>query len=537
MSPISSRNRVPPLACSKRPMRCCVAPVKAPFSWPKSSDSSNSRGMAAVFSAMSGWVARGLCRCRARATSSLPVPDSPVMSTVMCERDRRPMARNTSCIAGAAPIMSEVKAAASVPAPAGCVWRRRARRTMPTASSTSKGFGRYSNAPPLNTSTARSRSAYAVMMMTGTSGARRRTCSSSPMPSVPGMRMSARMTAGFSFSSLRMARSALSRQRTGMPACVSAFSSTQRLARSSSTTHTGADSVIVVERQQHAEDGMAGAALAFDGAAVLVDQAAGDRQSEAGAVGASRDHGVEDLVGDLGRHAGAGVDDLHAQGEAVTLAVQGHLPLGARAQRDFTATGHRLAGVVHHVQERLHQMVAIGDQGRQAGVVIAVNPQVGPFGLHQLPDVLEDLVDIQGHGMRLAFRQHHVVQQFAQPVGLAHDEAGVFAVRLAAQLALEQLRRASDAAQRIFHLVGHAAHQGRRGVIPDSASVTSRSTSGSPVFSTLSSAASSTGAPASNCPAGWPTDLRMLTANNASTAALCQHKRAAPSNTMTAVDR
>ena len=40
MSPISSRNRVPPLHCSNLPMRRRSAPVKAPFSWPNSSLSS-----------------------------------------------------------------------------------------------------------------------------------------------------------------------------------------------------------------------------------------------------------------------------------------------------------------------------------------------------------------------------------------------------------------------------------------------------------------------------------------------------------------
>ena len=37
MSPISSRKRVPPLAYWNRPMRSRSAPVKAPFTWPKSS--------------------------------------------------------------------------------------------------------------------------------------------------------------------------------------------------------------------------------------------------------------------------------------------------------------------------------------------------------------------------------------------------------------------------------------------------------------------------------------------------------------------
>src|SRR5882762_5584637 len=82
MSPISSRNRVPSSACSKRPRRRACAPVKAPRSWPKSSDSRRSFGIAAVFIAMNGLSARGLWRCNARATSSLPVPDSPVIRTV-----------------------------------------------------------------------------------------------------------------------------------------------------------------------------------------------------------------------------------------------------------------------------------------------------------------------------------------------------------------------------------------------------------------------------------------------------------------------
>src|SRR4029077_6758374 len=54
MSPISSRKSVPPSACSKRPRRCASAPVKAPRSCPKSSDSRRSAGMAAVLSATKG---------------------------------------------------------------------------------------------------------------------------------------------------------------------------------------------------------------------------------------------------------------------------------------------------------------------------------------------------------------------------------------------------------------------------------------------------------------------------------------------------
>ena len=38
---------VPECASSKRPRRCCTAPVKAPFSWPKSSEAISEGGMAA----------------------------------------------------------------------------------------------------------------------------------------------------------------------------------------------------------------------------------------------------------------------------------------------------------------------------------------------------------------------------------------------------------------------------------------------------------------------------------------------------------
>ena len=58
---------MPPLACSKRPMRRSVAPVNAPFSWPNSSDSSSSAAIAEVFSATNGAVgARRVVVQRAR---------------------------------------------------------------------------------------------------------------------------------------------------------------------------------------------------------------------------------------------------------------------------------------------------------------------------------------------------------------------------------------------------------------------------------------------------------------------------------------
>ena len=51
MSPISSRNNVPSLASSRRPGFRSCAPVNAPFSYPKISDSNSVSGSAAQLTA------------------------------------------------------------------------------------------------------------------------------------------------------------------------------------------------------------------------------------------------------------------------------------------------------------------------------------------------------------------------------------------------------------------------------------------------------------------------------------------------------
>ena len=58
-----------------------VAPVKAPRSWPNSSDSSSSLGSAAQLILTNGFPRRGLRSCSVRAMPSLPTPLSPRMRT------------------------------------------------------------------------------------------------------------------------------------------------------------------------------------------------------------------------------------------------------------------------------------------------------------------------------------------------------------------------------------------------------------------------------------------------------------------------
>jgi hypothetical protein len=70
-----------------------MAPVKAPFTWPKISLSIRSLGIAAQLMAMNGRSRRGLMRCTASAHNSLPVPLSPVMKTVALEEAALSMMR------------------------------------------------------------------------------------------------------------------------------------------------------------------------------------------------------------------------------------------------------------------------------------------------------------------------------------------------------------------------------------------------------------------------------------------------------------
>ena len=110
ISLISSRKIVPWFAYSNLPSLRFCAPVKAPFSKPKSSLSSSSDGSAAQFTFTKGWSRRPESWCSVRATSSLPVPLSPRTSTVMSVSATCSMISRTSRIFGSSPHSSSSSA-------------------------------------------------------------------------------------------------------------------------------------------------------------------------------------------------------------------------------------------------------------------------------------------------------------------------------------------------------------------------------------------------------------------------------------------
>ena len=159
ISPISSRNSVPPSADSNRPTRRSVAPVNAPRSCPNSSLSSRFSESAAQCTATKAPRARALAWWIACAISSLPVPDSP--STRIVAREGA-TSRTRSMTSRSAPEPPMIPSKLNFSSSRSCSWRTstssvrvfRARWMSTSSRSMFTGLVRKSTAPRFIASTA-----------------------------------------------------------------------------------------------------------------------------------------------------------------------------------------------------------------------------------------------------------------------------------------------------------------------------------------------------------------------------------------------
>ena len=147
ISEISSRNTVPRSAVSMSPFLLPAAPVNAPRTWPNSSDSSSVSGRAPQLRATKGRSRRSELKWIARATSSLPVPDSPVMRIVLLVGAIVSTRSNTACMGLLRPMMlenSDAERRARLSRTFSCLSSRRSKafRTFAFSSSTSNGLVR-----------------------------------------------------------------------------------------------------------------------------------------------------------------------------------------------------------------------------------------------------------------------------------------------------------------------------------------------------------------------------------------------------------
>ena len=153
MSPISSRNSVPPDARSNRPIRRATAPVKAPRSTPNSSLSRRFSGMAAQLTATYGPFARVLCSWIRRARHSFPVPLSPVISTLAELGATRAAVINADSMPGLSPTKGATEGRRDGAAAGAHPSVERQRTISSRMASGGGGNGSTSNAPCFSEST------------------------------------------------------------------------------------------------------------------------------------------------------------------------------------------------------------------------------------------------------------------------------------------------------------------------------------------------------------------------------------------------
>ena len=95
----------------------------------------------------------------------------------------------------------------------------------------------------------------------------------------------------------------------------------------------------------------------------------------------------------------------------------------------------------------------------QTRIVIALDEHAAVrFAAHQVIDVLAQFMDVETLAPRRATGPEHGIDQRGETIRFADDHLGIFAHRLVAQLAFQQLRGTAQTAQRILDLVSKLAN-------------------------------------------------------------------------------
>ena len=124
-----------------------------------------------------------------------------------------------------------------------------------------------------------------------------------------------------------------------------------------------------------------------------------------------------------------------------------------------------LHGVAGKVEQRLHQLIGIGGQGRQAGIVVAEQLDRLPvFAGDQGDDPLQHFVNVYVLTLWPAHWTQQAVGERGQAIGFADDDPGELTELRRGQFPFKQLCGAPQAAQGIADLVGELADHAPAGV-------------------------------------------------------------------------
>ena len=192
---------------------------------------------------------------------------------------------------------------------------------------------------------------------------------------------------------------------------------------------------------------------------MLVDEILGDREPQSAAIVAPGNQRIENALADRFRDAGPVVDHLQCDPVAIALACQRDLPGDARPQTDLALALQCLGGVAHDIEHRLDQLLLVALQGRQTRVVIALDRDARILGEDDAAHALEHLVDVEQRRPRQPMRRKQSIHQRLQPVRFLHDDLGILVQVGAFELAIQELCRAADAAERILDLVRQVADE------------------------------------------------------------------------------
>jgi hypothetical protein len=130
----------------------------------------------------------------------------------------------------------------------------------------------------------------------------------------------------------------------------------------------------------------------------------------------------------------------------------------------LTLAVQRSDSIPGYVQQSLNQHRLVCMDIRQAWIVIGDKANGFRFGLQQLANVLENLVDVEQLLDGQIFGPKHPVYQILQPVGFSYDDAGKL-LAFFIELPVQQLGSAADAAQGILDLVCKSAQQASGGFL------------------------------------------------------------------------
>ncbi len=196
------------------------------------------------------------------------------------------------------------------------------------------------------------------------------------------------------------------------------------------------------------------------------DQILRDRQSEPGAVGTTGNQRIENRVGEFCRYARPVILDLDARDQLVPDLADGKVAENPCTKHDMAVRSHGLHRIARHVEQRLDQLIGVGGQRWQAGIVVTHQAyRIVLFAGDQDYDPLQDFMQVDHLPPRPAERPEQAVSQRGQAVCLADDDAGVLTQLRCWQFTLQKLGGTPQTTERIADLVRELPDHAATGIV------------------------------------------------------------------------